>query len=53
MSGEGPRWQAIEAVFATHCRRLGLDDRRSAGRDEPEAPRTSTFRRPDPQGTLF
>jgi DNA repair photolyase len=50
MHGTGPRWQAIEALFDTTCRKLGLD-RGSAGR--ASEPSRSTFRRPDPQGTLF
>lgn len=51
MRGAGPRWQAIEAVFATHCRRLGLSAGDRTRHSERE--RASTFRRPDPQGTLF
>ncbi|HZJ70965.1 MAG TPA: PA0069 family radical SAM protein [Planctomycetota bacterium] len=51
MRGSGPRWQAIESLFELHCRRLGLNERR-VGREGDEAPRP-TFRRPDPQGTLF
>lgn len=31
MRGEGPRWQVIEAMFRTWCRRLGLRDRELAG----------------------
>ncbi|HEY1434058.1 MAG TPA: radical SAM protein, partial [Thermoanaerobaculia bacterium] len=48
MEGTGPRWQAIESLFAVECRRLGLN--RADGR----TPHTSTYRRPKPaQGTLF
>jgi DNA repair photolyase len=48
MEGVGPRWQAIESLFAVECRRLGLN----RGEDAP--PRTSTFRRPAPaQKGLF
>ncbi|HTO87338.1 MAG TPA: PA0069 family radical SAM protein [Thermoanaerobaculia bacterium] len=46
MHGEGPRWEAIEALFETQCRRLGLNLR-----DEAEIP--SGFRRPVRQATLF
>ena len=46
MEGAGPRWQAIASVFETTCRKLGM----SMGRPETK---TSTFRRPDPQGRLF
>jgi DNA repair photolyase len=47
MQGQGPRWQAIEALFRTHHRRLGYE----AGEREP--PRPSTFRRPNAQRDLF
>lgn len=53
MVGEGPRWAAIQALFDTHCRRLGLNG------FDPEAPDTfyddhpTTFRRPSAQGNLF
>ncbi len=48
MEGVGPRWQAIEGLFAVECRRLGFN----RGEDAP--PRTSTFRRPAPaQKGLF
>jgi len=49
LRGSGPRWQAIEALFATHCRRLGLQT--GEGPAQPASP--GTFRRPDAQGTLF
>ena len=51
MRGKGPRWQAIEAMFRTHCRRLGLDSGDRTRHAEPQRP--PTFRRPDPQGSLF
>ncbi len=48
MEGVGPRWQAIESLFAVECRRLGLN----RGEDAPQ--HTSTFRRPAPaQKGLF
>ena len=48
MGGVGPRWQAIERLFAVECRRLELN------RDEDARPHTSTFRRPTPaQKGLF
>jgi DNA repair photolyase len=49
MVGAGPRWEAIEAVFATHCRRLGL----STHGEHEDRGRPTTFRRPDPQRRLF
>lgn len=47
MHGEGPRWQAIEALFAAHHKRLGFVD---AERFDHEG---TTFRRPDAQLGLF
>lgn len=50
MRGQGPRWAAIEALFASHCKRLGLV-RSTTERDvEHEA---KTFRRPRAQLELF
>jgi DNA repair photolyase len=48
MEGVGPRWAAIESLFEIECRRLGFNLRP----DESRA-RTSTFRRPRAQATLF
>ena len=48
MAGTGPRWEAIENLFEIECRRLGLNQDA-----EPKHPRTSTFRRPKPQASLF
>ncbi len=50
MTGEGPRWQAIERLFQVQRARFGLD-----GRDPERAPRdeAKTFRRPKAQGDLF
>jgi len=56
MTGVGPRWQAIRALFDAHCRRLGMagdgagaaDGSAREGEDEP-----TTFRRPSRQGDLF
>jgi DNA repair photolyase len=47
MHGEGPRWQAIEGLFAAHHRRLGFVD---ASRFEHEG---TSFRRPNAQLGLF
>jgi hypothetical protein len=51
MRGEGPRWQAISALFEAHRRRLGFDS------FDPEAPdtevETTTFTRPTAQRSLF
>ena len=49
MVGNGPRWDAIEALFEAQCRRLGLNtDPGDADDDEPSA-----FRRPSAQSELF
>ena len=45
MHGIGPRWQVIEALFETQCRRLGLNA------EEPET--FSGYRRPTSQASLF
>jgi hypothetical protein len=52
MTGVGPRWEAIAALFRTTCRRLGLHPR---GDVDLATPRTApaTFRRPRPQLALF
>ena len=48
MQGVGPRWEAIETLFAVECRRLGLN------RAETKTLHHSTFRRPRPaQRRLF
>jgi DNA repair photolyase len=44
---QGARWAAIEALFALHARRQGLD------REVAEESGPSTFQRPSRQGTLF
>jgi DNA repair photolyase len=46
-AGKGPRWQVIEQLFETHCRRLGLNQTPLAS----EVP--SPFRRPLMQQKLF
>ncbi len=46
MRGAGPRWQAIEALFEAHHRRLGFVD---AARFDHEG---TTFRRPPANGQL-
>lgn len=54
MRGEGPRWQAISALFEAHRRRLGFQ---AINPDGPEAPdtevETTTFTRPTAQRSLF
>jgi DNA repair photolyase len=45
--GTGPRFEAIESLFAVECRRLGFN------RAMKKNPHTSTFRRPQAQPTLF
>jgi DNA repair photolyase len=47
MHGVGPRWEAIESLFETQCRRLGFNLERAGAR------RGTTFRRPTGQGQLF
>lgn len=47
MHGVGPRWEAIESLFQTQCRRLGLSLERAGARPG------KTFRRPTRQGNLF
>jgi len=47
MTGVGPRWAAVDALYRAECRRLGMN----ADEDEEEAP--TTFRRPTKQGRLF
>src|SRR6266496_3626198 len=49
MTGRGPRWNAIEALFEVECRRLGLN--REDGDEKDEQP--SAFRRPTAQSELF
>jgi DNA repair photolyase len=46
MVGQGPRWQVVQDLFESTCRRLGINCD-----DPPEPP--ATFRRPTKQGTLF
>lgn len=48
MEGKGARWEAIQQLFAIHCRRLGLNESRVAEDDAG-----TTFQRPVRQGTLF
>jgi DNA repair photolyase len=48
MRGQGPRWQAIEAMFEAHRRRLGL-----AGATSTPIEHAPTFRRPRAQRELF
>lgn len=47
--GKGARWDMIEGLFDATCRRLGLNSMRLIEEEE----KTSTFRRPSRQGTLF
>jgi DNA repair photolyase len=48
MRGQGARWRAIEALFETHRRRLGL-----GGGESTPLRETNTFRRPRAQLELF
>jgi len=50
MRGKGQYWEAQEQLFNVFCKRLGFNERR-VGSDRHE--RTSTFRRPIAQGSLF
>lgn len=47
--GKGPRWDMIEGLFDATCRRLGMNAMCLIKEEE----KTSTFRRPSRQGTLF
>jgi DNA repair photolyase len=47
--GKGARWDMIEGLFDATCRRLGMNSTRLIEEEE----KTSTFRRPSRQGTLF
>ncbi|MGE3164885.1 MAG: radical SAM protein [Planctomycetota bacterium] len=52
MVGQGPRWQAVDRLFAVTARRLGydiLDEGHAHDREQLEA---TTFRRPVAKGTL-
>jgi len=53
MTGEGPRWDAIRALFDTHVRRLGLEGWRGEMPERGEQASPTTFRRPSRQGVLF
>ncbi|KIG12136.1 Radical SAM domain protein [Enhygromyxa salina] len=48
MRGQGPRWQAIDAMFQGHRRRLGLEDTTSTPIEQ-----AASFRRPRAQRELF
>jgi DNA repair photolyase len=50
MTGSGPRWDAVARVFEVEARRLGFNADSDDGRG---APKTSTYRKPTPQKTLF
>ena len=58
MVGSGPRWEAIAALFATNCKRLGLDrwemeDRQTAWFPPQVEDQPTTFRRSGAQRELF
>ena len=48
MTGAGPRWSAIEQLFTTHARRLGLETD-----ENPMRPARLAFRVPQRQRSLF
>ncbi len=50
MRGQGPRWAAIEALFASHCKQLGLA---SSAMDHEVDRLPTSFRRPRAQLDLF
>jgi len=50
MRGRGPRWAAIEALFASHCKQLGLA---SSAMDHEVDRLPTSFRRPRAQLDLF
>ena len=47
MGGVGKRWAMVEQMFELQCKRLGINV------EEPRDTRTTTFRRPTKQLTLF
>ncbi len=49
MSGRGARWEAVQALFDVHCRKLGLN----TGYERAEGLTKNAFRRPSAQGRLF
>jgi DNA repair photolyase len=49
--GSGPRWKAIEFLFDSTCRKLGLNARGGMDSEREDVP--ATFRRPGDQQTLF
>ena len=55
MKGEGPRWQAIEALFRNTCEKLGLNTKQelSTAMAFENLHKHSTFRRPRAQLNLF
>ena len=53
MRGQGPRWAAIEAMFDTHRRRLGLAHSPEFAGSTVDRGGPSTFRRPRAQRELF
>jgi DNA repair photolyase len=46
MKGDSEQWRVVEQVFELHCKRLGFNQGR-------RSKRPNTFRRPNPQGSLF
>jgi DNA repair photolyase len=48
MRGKGQYWEATERLFKIHCERLGFNKR-----EEHKTARTTTFRRPSAQQSLF
>jgi DNA repair photolyase len=48
MRGKGQYWEATEQLFRIHCERLGFNKR-----GEHKTARTTTFRRPSAQQSLF
>lgn len=49
MAGRGARWEAVQALFDVHCRRLGLN----RDHERAEGLTRNAFRRPTAQGRLF
>ena len=49
MSGRGARWEAVQALFDVHCRKLGLN----TSYERAEGMTKNAFRRPSAQGRLF
>ena len=53
MHGEGPRWEAVEWLFYTSCKKLGIRVFGNDGTVSEQEAKATTFRRPSAQLSLF